>query len=201
MVSIGNLFKSKLNENSLINIIKSDLTKIDTSMQNFVQDNESEFTDAIHTVLATVGNERRPLNVGDIISFNFKVGRGNVSNSEVNKIDFKLGAGKDIGCYAPARYFYKFENDSYLPNQLDDAKTQKQFIDELRKNLASTFPVKDITVDTARNFVFVELDYIVYAKQFAYYFSRLAISYLAKSKINAKAVPLRNGVQIVIEVE
>lgn len=189
------------NENLLVNIIKSDLTKIDAIMQNYIQDNESEFTDAIHTVLSNIGNERRLLNVGDTILFNFKVGRGNISNSEINKIDFKLSVGKDIGCYAPTRYFYKFENSSYLPNKLDDAKTKKQFIDKLRKNLASSFPVKDITVDTARRYVFVELDYIVYAKQFAYYFSRLAISYLAKAKIKAKAIPLRNGVQIVIEVE
>lgn len=98
MVINRNLFRPRLNENSLVNIIKSDLAKIGAIMQNYVQDNESEFTNAIGTVLHTISNERRPLNVGDIISFKFRVGRNNILNSEVNKIDFKLNVNTGISC-------------------------------------------------------------------------------------------------------
>lgn len=191
-----------LNENSLVNIIKLDLAKYDISTQNYVRDNQSEFINAINTVLNAVQHLRLPYNAdNNTVAFDFTVSYIRSFNTNIHDIIAVADHYDHVQCLVPGRYFYKLDDNYDLQVKLvSDIEIRKQFLDKLRKALVSTLPVKDVSISPNYN-VHVEFDYDTYIKRFAYQFSQLAISYLSKFGIKAKAIPTSKGVQIAMEAE
>ena len=201
MVNNGNSTGPKLNENSLVNIIKLDLAKFDINAQNCVRDNQSEFIAAINVVLDDIRNLRVPCDTGDTVTFDFEVlGIPRFSTSTDKKPI--IGADKNhVSCIASTRYFYMLDDEyDFRVKLVKDADFNKQFFDKLWKNLVSALPVKDVKLSSNYN-VQVEFDFDTYIKRYAHDFSQLAIAYLAKFGIKAKAISTSKGVQIAMEAE
>ena len=201
MVVNENLSGPKLNENSLVNIIKLDLAKYDVSTQNYVRDNQSEFINAINTVLNAVRNLRIPCNADDTVSFDFTVSYIRSFNTNIHNIIAVADHYNCVQCLVPGRYFYRLDDNYDLQVKLvSDIEIRKQFLDKLQKTLVSALPVKDVSISPNYN-VHVEFDYDVYIKRFTHDFSQLAISYLSKFGIKAKVVPTAEGARIFMEAE
>ena len=195
---------SKLNENSLVNIIKLDLAKYDIATQNYVKDNKSYFIEAIDTILDAVCNLRVPGNADNTVSFDFNVFSIESATTDIKeRLDTISGSG---GCYVnyfmTPVYFYKLgDEDDLQAGLITDAKAQKAFLDKLLKTLVSTLPVKEVNIlSDYANFVRVDFDFDTYIKRYAQDFAKFAIAYLAKFDIKAKAVPNANGVKIVMSL-
>jgi len=196
-----NLFGPKLNEDSLVNIIKLDLAKYDVSTQNYVRDNQSEFINGINTVLNSVRHLKIPCNADNTVSFDFNVSYIRSFNTNIHDIIKVANHYDHIQCLVPGRYFYRLDDNYDLQVKLvNDIEIRKQFLDKLQKTLVSALPVKDVSIAPNYN-VHVEFDYAVYFKRFSHDFSQLAISYLSKFGIKAKAVPTAKGVRIFMEAE
>lgn len=196
-----NLFGPKLNEDSLVNIIKLDLAKYDVSTQNYVRDNQSEFINGINTVLNSVRHLKIPCNADNTVSFDFNVSYIRSFNTNIHDIIKVANHYDHIQCLVPCRYFYRLDDNYDLQVKLvKDIEIRKQFLDKLQKTLVSALPVKDVSIAPNYN-VHVEFDYAVYFKRFSHDFSQLAISYLSKFGIKAKAVPTAKGVRIFMEAE
>lgn len=196
-----NLFGPKLNEDSLVNIIKLDLVKYEVSTQNYVRDNQSEFINGINTVLNSVRHLKIPCNADNTVSFDFNVSYIRSFNTNIHDIIKVANHYDHIQCLVPSRYFYRLDDNYDLQVKLvKDIEIRKQFLDKLQKTLVSALPVKDVSIAPNYN-VHVEFDYAVYFKRFSHDFSQLAISYLSKFGIKAKAVPTAKGVRIFMEAE
>lgn len=196
-----NLFGPKLNEDSLVNIIKLDLAKYEVSTQNYVRDNQSEFINGINTVLNSVRHLKIPCNADNTVSFDFNVSYIRSFNTNIHDIIKVANHYDHIQCLVPSRYFYRLDDNYDLQVKLvKDIEIRKQFLDKLQKTLVSALPVKDVSIAPNYN-VHVEFDYAVYFKRFSHDFSQLAISYLSKFGIKAKAVPTAKGVRIFMEAE
>lgn len=190
-----------LNENSLVNIIKLDLAKYDVSTQNYVRDNQSEFINGINTVLNSVRHLKIPCDADNTVSFDFNVSYIRSFNTNIHDIIEVANHYDRIQCLVPGRYFYKLDDNYDLQVKLvSDIEIRKQFLDKLQKTLVSTLPVKDVSISPNYN-VHVEFDYDTYIKRFAYQFSQLAIAYLSKFGIKARAISTSKGVRIVMEAD
>lgn len=201
MVVNGNLSGPLLNENSLVNIIKLDLAKYDISTQNYVRDNQSEFINAIDTVLNAVRHLRIPCNADNTVSFDFIVSYIRSFNTNIHDVIAVASHYDCVQCLVPGRYFYRLDDSYDLQVKLvNDIEARKQFLDKLQKTLVSALPVKDVSISPNYN-VHVEFDYDVYIKRFTHDFSQLAIAYLSKFGIKARAIPTSKGVQITMEAE
>lgn len=201
MVVNGSSSEPLLNENSLVNIIKLDLAKYDVSTQNYVRDNQSEFINGINTVLNSVRHLKIPCNADNTVSFDFNVSYIRSFNTNIHDIIKVANHYDHIQCLVPSRYFYRLDDNYDLQVKLvKDIEIRKQFLDKLQKTLVSALPVKDVSIAPNYN-VHVEFDYAVYFKRFSHDFSQLAISYLSKFGIKAKAVPTAKGVRIFMEAE
>lgn len=201
MVVNGSSSGPLLNENSLVNIIKLDLAKYDVSTQNYVRDNQSEFINGINTVLNSVRHLKIPCNADNTVSFDFNVSYIRSFNTNIHDIIKVANHYDHIQCLVPSRYFYRLDDNYDLQVKLvKDIEIRKQFLDKLQKTLVSALPVKDVSIAPNYN-VHVEFDYAVYFKRFSHDFSQLAISYLSKFGIKAKAVPTAKGVRIFMEAE
>lgn len=200
-----NLSKYELNENSLVNIIKLDLVKFDIATQNYVKDNKSDFIEAIDTILDAVRNLRVHCNAGNTVSFDFNVFSIESATTDIKeRLDTISGSG---GCYVnyfmtPVCFYELDDKDDLQARLITDAKMQKAFLDKLLKSLVSTLPVKEVNIlSDYKNYVRVDFDFDTYFKQLTHQFSQLAISYLTKFDIKAKAVPTAEGVRIAMEAE
>lgn len=201
MVVNGSSSGPLLNKNSLVNIIKLDLAKYYVSTQNYVRDNQSEFINGINTVLNSVRHLKIPCNADNTVSFDFNVSYIRSFNTNIHDIIKVANHYDHIQCLVPGRYFYRLDDNYDLQVKLvKDIEIRKQFLDKLQKTLVSALPVKDVSIAPNYN-VHVEFDYAVYFKQFSHDFSQLAISYLSKFGIKAKAVPTAKGVRIFMEAE
>lgn len=201
MVVNGSSSGPLLNENSLVNIIKLDLAKYDVSTQNYVRDNQSEFINGINTVLNSVRHLKIPCNADNTVSFDFNVSYIRSFNTNIQDIIKVANHYDHIQCLVPGRYFYRLDDNYDLQVKLvKDIEIRKQFLDKLQKTLVSALPVKDVSIAPNYN-VHVEFDCAVYFKRFSHDFSQLAISYLSKFGIKAKAVPTAKGVRIFMEAE
>lgn len=196
---------SELNEDSLVNIIKLDLVKFDITTQNYVKDNKSNFIEAIDTILDNVRNLRVPCNAGNTVSFDFNVFSIESATTDIKeRLDTISGSG---GCYinyfmTPVCFYELDDEDDLQARLITDAKAQKAFLDKLLKNLVSTLPVKEVNIlSDYKNYVRVDFDFDTYVKQLTRQFSQLAISYLSKFDIKAKATPISNGIRIAMEAE
>lgn len=196
---------SELNENSLVNIIKLNSVKFDVSTQNYVKDNKSEFIGAINTVLDAVRNSQAPCNANNTVSFDFNVFSIESATTDIKeRLDTISGSG---GCYinyfmTPVCFYELDDEDDLQARLITDAKAQKAFLDKLLKNLVSTLPVKEVNIlSDYKNYVRVDFDFDTYVKQLTRQFSQLAISYLSKFDIKAKATPISNGIRIAMEAE
>lgn len=203
MVIDKKAFQSKINGNSIFNIIKAEITKIDAyNKTNIVQDNQSEFIDAIDTAINNLGNEISIRNNSDTVSFDFKIARKNYRSDKSNnyKASIRVNPDNNICCYIPSTYRYMVEFNSKLYDTIYEYDTRKQFDLDLQKSL-SGFLIDDLDYSRIeQGYITVRLNAKAYAKVIAFYFSRLAIAYLAKSNIKAKAVPNANGVKIVMSL-
>lgn len=201
MVVNGSSSGPLLNENSLVNIIKLDLAKYYVSTQNYVRDNQSEFINGINTVLNSVRHLKIPCNADNTVSFDFNISYIRSFNTNIHDIIKVANHYDHIQCLVPGRYFYRLDDNYDLQVKLvKDIEIRKQFLDKLQKTLVSVLPVKDVSIASNYN-VHVEFDYAVYFKRFSHDFSQLAISYLSKFGIKAKAVPTAKGVRIFMEAE
>lgn len=201
MVVNGSSSGPLLNENSLVNIIKLDLAKYDVSTRNYVRDNQSEFINGINTVLNSIRHLKIPCNADNTVSFDFNVSYIRSFNTNIHDIIKVVNHYDHIQCLVPSRYFYRLDDNYDLQVKLvKDIEIRKQFLDKLQKTLVSALPVKDVSIAPNYN-VHVEFDYAVYFKRFSHDFSQLAISYLSKFGIKAKAVPTAKGVRIFMEAE
>lgn len=205
MVINKGLSKSKLNENSLVNIIKLDSVKFDIVTQNYVKDNKSYFIEAIDTILDAVRNLRVPCNADNTVSFDFNVFSIESATTDIKeRLDTISGSG---GCYVnyfmtPVCFYELDDEDDLQAKLIIDAEAQKTFLDKLLKILVSTLPVKEVNIlSDYKNYVRVDFDFDTYVKQLAYQFSQLAISYLAEFDIKANAISTDDGVRIAMESE
>lgn len=205
MVIDKKALQSKLNEDSLVNIIKLDLVKFDITTQNYVIDNKSEFIETINTVLDTIRNLQVPCNADNTVSFDFNVFSIESATTDIkDRLDTICGSG---GCYVnyfmTPIYIYELDKDDDLQAKLIiDVEAQKTFLDKLLKSLVSTLPVKEVNIlSNYTNYVRVDFDFDTYVKQMAYQFSQLAISHLAEFDIKANAILTDDGVRITMESE
>lgn len=196
---------SELNENSLVNIIKLNSVKFDVSTQNYVKDNKSDFIDAINTVLDTIRNLQVPCNADNTVSFDFNVFSIESATTDIKeRLDTISGSG---GCYinyfiTPVCFYELDDEDDLQAGLITDAKMQKAFLDKLLKSLVSTLPVKEVNILLDyKNYVRVDFDFDTYVKQLTRQFSQLAISYLSKFDIKARAISTSKGVRIAMEAK
>lgn len=196
---------SELNERSLVNIIKLDLVKFDIATQNYVKDNKSDFIEAIDTILDAVRNLQVPCNADNTVSFDFNVFSIESNTTDIKeRLDTISGSG---GCYVnyfitPVSFYELDDKDDLQAGLITDAKMQKAFLDKLLKSLVSALPIKEVNIlSDYKDFVRVDFNSDTYIKRHAQDFSQLAISYLSKFGIKAKAVPTSKGVRIAMEAE